>query len=42
MLPTDTAPLAYKALDTMPTWFQIAVVVLVLLGIGLAASRGRR
>lgn len=42
MLPTGAAPLAYKGLDTMPTWFVITVVVLALIGIGLAVSRGRR
>ncbi|MFC8194459.1 hypothetical protein ACFUTV_03605 [Streptomyces sp. NPDC057298] len=42
MLTTDAAPLAYKGLGTMPTWFVITVVVLAVIGIGLAASRGRR
>ncbi|MER6133708.1 hypothetical protein [Streptomyces sp. NPDC001815] len=42
MLTTDAAPLAYKGLGAMPTWFVIAVVVLAVIGIGLAASRGRR
>lgn len=42
MLSTDAAPLAYKGLETMPTWFVITVVVLAVIGIGLAASQGRR
>lgn len=42
MLPPDVVPLAYKGLDTMPTWFVVAAVVLTALGIGLAVSRGRR
>lgn len=42
MPPTDAVPLAYKGLDTMPTWFIVAVVVLTVLGIGVAVSRRRR
>lgn len=41
MLPTGAAPL-HKGLDAMPTWFEITVVVLAVIGIGLAVSRGRR
>ncbi len=42
MLPADAVPLAYKGLDTMPTWFVVVVVVLAAVGIGLAVSRRRR
>ncbi|MEU0717439.1 MULTISPECIES: hypothetical protein [Streptomyces] len=42
MLPTDAAPLAYKGLGTMPTWFIVAVVVLAAVCIGLAVNRRRR
>ncbi|MFI8339056.1 hypothetical protein ACIF8W_03100 [Streptomyces sp. NPDC085639] len=34
--------LAYKGLELMPAWFVIAVLVLALVGIGLAISRRRR
>ncbi|MFF5633554.1 LPXTG cell wall anchor domain-containing protein [Streptomyces sp. NPDC012825] len=36
-----TAPLAYKGLDSMPTWFVLAVAVLVAIGIVLAYRRRR-
>ncbi|MFE1521332.1 hypothetical protein ACFW9I_31610 [[Kitasatospora] papulosa] len=42
MLPTHVMPLAYKGLDTMPTWFVIIVAVLAAIGIGLALHRARR
>lgn len=42
MLPTHATALAYKGLGTMPTWFVIIVVVLAVIGIGLALRRGRR
>ncbi|WP_079406926.1 hypothetical protein [Streptomyces sp. 3211] len=34
--------LAYKGLELMPTWFAIALLVLALIGIGLALSSRRR
>jgi hypothetical protein len=36
-----TAPLAYKGLDFMPTWFVFVVAVLAAIGIVLAYRRGR-
>jgi hypothetical protein len=38
----DTRTLAYKGLELMPTWFQVMAVVLVVIGIALAAIRGNR
>ncbi|MFD9263627.1 hypothetical protein [Streptomyces sp. NPDC059538] len=34
--------LAYRGLELMPSWFVIALLVLALIGIGLAISRRRR
>lgn len=36
-----TAPIAYKGLDSMPTWFAVLVVVLATIGIVLAYQRRR-
>ncbi len=36
-----TAPIAYKGLDLMPTWFVFVVAVLAVIGIVLAYRRGR-
>ena len=35
------APIAYKGLDSMPTWFVAVVVVLATVGIVLACRRRR-
>lgn len=36
-----TDPIAYKGLDSMPTWFVVLVVVLATVGIVLAYQRRR-
>ncbi len=36
-----TVLIAYKGLDSMPTWFVFVVVVLAAIGIVLACRRGR-
>ncbi|WP_328426256.1 LPXTG cell wall anchor domain-containing protein [Streptomyces sp. NBC_00443] len=35
------APIAYKGLDSMPTWFVVVVAVLATFGIVLAYRRRR-
>ncbi|MFJ6798386.1 LPXTG cell wall anchor domain-containing protein [Streptomyces sp. NPDC091268] len=40
-MPMIAAPIAYKGLDSMPTWFVFVIAVLAVIGIVLACRRRR-